>query len=102
MKKENNYCIIVSNIHFKNYNRRHHENSPSKHNYSYIKTYSLNKIFSGQQPHQAVEWRINQRCEGHFCPLHHESDEVDRDGPQTVALLTIQPPDAADRPRIFY
>lgn len=29
-------------------------------------------------------------------------DDRDRDGPRNVALLAMQPPDAAASPRIFY
>jgi len=36
-----------------------------------------------------VEWRVNQ-CSG------------DRDGPENVGLFTIQPPEAAGSPRLFY
>lgn len=32
----------------------------------------------------------------------HQFPDEDRDGPWKVGLLTIQPPDAAASPRVFY
>jgi hypothetical protein len=58
-----------------------------------------NKIFSGYQPRQMVEWRKNQRFEEHLCPrpedtevstsvLQYPEDE-DRDGPRNVGFFAI-------------
>jgi hypothetical protein len=44
-----------------------------------------NKIFSGYQPRQMVEWPKNQ--------LQYLEDE-DGDGPQNIGFFTIQPFDA--------
>jgi hypothetical protein len=51
--------------------------------------------------HQVFECRVNQHLEENLCSYHQQNDE-DRDGPQNVGLLTIQPPDADASPRIFY
>jgi len=46
-----------------------------------------------------AEWQANQRFEDHVCP-HQFHD--DKDGPQNVGLLAIQPPKTAASPRILY
>lgn len=52
-----------------------------------------------------VEWQVNQCSEDHVCPCYRETqfpDSRDRDGPQNVGLLTIQPPNTAFSPRMCY
>jgi hypothetical protein len=46
-----------------------------------------------------AEWQANQRFEDHVCP-HQFHD--DKDGPQNIGLLAIQPPKTAASPRILY
>jgi len=55
----------------------------------------MNQIFSGYQPHQVAEWQANQRFEDHVCPRQFHDD---KDGPQNVGLLAIQPPKTAASP----
>jgi hypothetical protein len=56
-------------------------------------------------PYRLIEWRVYQRSEDNLCPCHQETQfrhTRDRDGPQNVGLLTIQPPNMAVSSRIFY
>jgi hypothetical protein len=49
-----------------------------------------------------VEWQLNQHFKDHLCSHHQENNDKNRDGPQNVCLLTIQPPDAAAGLKMFY
>ena len=60
-------------------------------------TLNFNKLFSGQQPRQVVEWRVNRRFEDHFCP-----GDKNKGVPRNVGLLAIEPPVAAAGPKMFY
>jgi hypothetical protein len=66
-----------------------------------------NKIFSGYQPRQVVEWRRKQRFEDHLRRRlqgteGEEDGRTDGDGPRNVGFFAIQPFDATVSPRRFY
>ena len=52
-----------------------------------------------------VEWWVNQHFEDQLCPWYQGTEfpgDKDRDGPQNIGLLAIQPPDMTTCPTIFY
>ena len=52
-----------------------------------------------------VEWWVNQHFEDHLCPWYQGTQvpgDKDRDGPQNIGNLAIQPPNMAVSSRIFY
>jgi hypothetical protein len=58
-----------------------------------------NKIFSGYQPDQMVEWPSSSSG---YCKYFQYLEDEDGDGPQNVGFFAIQPSDAAGSPRRFY
>jgi len=46
-----------------------------------------------------AEWQANQHFENHICPRQFHDD---KDGPQNVGLLAIQPPKIAATQRTLY
>lgn len=71
-------------------------------NFKAFMAIKFNKIFWGYQLHHMFEWRVNQCVKDHLCPRHQFPDDKDRDSPQNVGLLAMQPHDAVARLSIFY